>query len=274
MTDSPPLVHPTPRRPLPLPLPRSPASAESSAARITPTREKSDLLSGQDQEPAEIDPASSTGSFLNLTSSTLLGIYSPSGYDSLRGDPSTPWGTGTHTPLRMASMEKERPIILPKSDAFSRPRASGKSFQPKFWFRNTLLPVLERTILLFLFGVGYGLIITHLHDKQRLAPVPVDRIDRSSWRYLILWGIVGICIGELLPWVDAFWNETMYKNKDSAPSTASSKNLRPSSSTSDEDERLTTNFMNGVVADWSSVVRGIGAFIGIAFAIVRNLLDL
>lgn len=259
MTDSPPLVQPTPRRPLPRPLP--------------PAREKSDL-SGQDQEPGETDPASSTGSFLNLTSSTLLGIYSSSGYDSIRGDPSTPWGTGTHTPLRMASMEKERPIILPKSEAFSRPRASDKSSQPKFWYRNTFLPVFERTILLFSFGVGYGLIITHLHDKQRLAPVPVDRIDRSSWRYLILWGTVGICLGELLPWIDAFWNETIYKTKDSPSFTASPKIPRPSSGSSDEDERLTTDFVTGVVADWSSVVRGIGAFIGIAFAIVRNLSEL
>ncbi|KAH9825911.1 Insulin-induced protein (INSIG), partial [Teratosphaeria destructans] len=40
-----------------------------------------------------------TKSLLNLTASTLFGIYQPTGYAADREEPSTPWGTGAQTPI-------------------------------------------------------------------------------------------------------------------------------------------------------------------------------
>lgn len=267
MADSSPLIRPIPRRPFSL----GPASTSAESSRVaTPTREKYDP-SQADQESSESKATSQTRSFLNLTSSTLLGIYSPSGYESVRGEPSTPWGTGTHTPLRMPNIDENRPIMLPQSDAFLRRNPNNRSSQNHLVFRNTLLQIIERTILLFLSGVGYGLVISHLHDTQRLAPVPVESIDRSSLRYLMLWGATGVCLGGLLPWVDIFWNKNARSGQEFSASTAMPETPRPPRGSHDEDERLTTRSRNGLITGWNPVIRGIGAFVGIAFAIVRNL---
>lgn len=255
MADSLPLIRPTPRRPFQLG-PKS-TSAESSTA-ATPTRERIDL-SGPDQE------SNRTSSFLNLTSSTLFGIYAPPG-----GEPSTPGGTGTHTPLRGQVGDESRPIMLPKSDAFSRPRLRGKSAPNRSGSRDTLLSLIERGVLLFVSGVGYGLIITHLHDEQRLAPVPVKNVQYNSWSTLASWGIIGVCLGGLLPWIDVFWIETVRNGKESPPLKASPGTPKLSSGGNDEDEKPTNRSKSRLVADWNPVVRGVGAFVGIAFAIVSN----
>jgi len=127
-------------------------------------------------------------------------------------------------------------------------------------------------VLLFIFGVAYGVIISHLHDKQQVAPVQVDLrgVEHNSWRYLVGWGGVGVLIGGLLPWVDILWEEVLGNNKDVFASNPLSD--RPVSPTSGEDgdERPTSRSGSGLGADWNPVVRGIGAFVGIAFAIVST----
>ena len=93
----------------------------------------------------------------------------------------------------------------------------------------------------------YGLLLRHLHDQQDLAPVKVE-LNRSSWTYLIWWGIAGALFGEALPWVDTFW-----------------------AAGDDEDdevveERQRKKGSEGL-SGWIDVVRSMGAFVGIAFAI-------
>jgi hypothetical protein len=117
--------------------------------------------------------------------------------------------------------------------------------------------------------MAYGTIITHLHDEQEFAPVKVEGFNRHSWSYLVLWGLSGMVMGSLLPWVDFMWDNHF----QSKPPVQTQRRRRASSSGSDtnEDERSSGRFNNGLGEDWNPVVRSIGAFVGIAFAIVRYL---
>ena len=258
MTDSP-LLRPTPRYPFEI-TPTS-TSADSSAP-LTPD------LSQTDPEPNEIKPTRRTHSILNLTSSTLFGIYSPSSYEGVREGRSTPWGTGAQTPLRQSNADPTKTASIPLQNAFPNSIPSPRASQNAVSFRGRLLPLTVRMVLLFGFGIAYGLIITHLHDSQYLGPVGIGNIHRASWRYLKLWGVAGVLLGGLLPWVDVFWAKALGE-----PTKASTSKMEPESMTShnqdvEDNERAALNADSGLRGDWSPVVRSIGAFIGIAFAIV------
>ena len=71
-----------------------------------------------------------------------------------------------------------------------------------------------------------------------------------------------------MPWVDVVFEDTWGNNE-----TVTS--MSPETPTShipggDEDERPRSGADSGLGADWNPVVRGIGAFIGIVFAIVGH----
>lgn len=230
------LPQPTPRRYFDL------NSTESSP----PTSRKLDfsmLESDSGEEPRR------SGSALNLTSSTLFGIYSHSGDESGR----TPIGTGAQTPR-----------LLPGDDRHSSPATFSKPVSPKVHVSEQSRPSLFlRFPLLFICGMAYGAIITHLHDDQRLAPVKVNHIDRYSWRYLILWGTAGVILGGLLPWLDSLWGDPVKETQARQLEThklfaieGGEAGERPNSSSGS--------------TSWNQTVRGIGAFVGIAFAIVST----
>jgi len=107
-----------------------------------------------------------------------------------------------------------------------------------------------RGITLFGLGMLYGLLVRHLHDERQFAPFQVEGMikPRNDWRYLVLWGVAGVALGSLLPWVDTFWESdgqgTLVK------------------------EETKVENVGGFAADWTPVVRSVGAFVGIAFAIV------
>ncbi|KAI9724456.1 MAG: hypothetical protein M1812_000524 [Candelaria pacifica] len=264
------ILRPTPRRTFEL----TPASSESSAP-TTPYPEPTNpnML---DPKPNSDLPPSRTRSILNLTSSTLFGIYSPTGYDTTRDEPSTPWGTGAQTPSGHRSLDNSTatsPAIADWERLRSKRTKSGpQSHQPHTGAGNHLLSMVLRTVLLFVFGVAYGVIITHLHDNHHLAPVQVKGIDRYSWTYLGFWGIAGVALGSLLPWVDILWDDKLRNTgEDSETGPTTKKETNPVSSnndnnTEDEDEKSSSLRSN----DWTPVVRSIGAFVGIAFAIVSH----
>lgn len=79
-----------------------------------------------------------------------------------------------------------------------------------------------------------------------------------------------MAMGSLLPWVDILWDNHF---KSRPPVRTHNRRRRASSSGSDTngDERLSGRFNNGLGADWNPVVRSVGAFVGIAFAIVSIL---
>lgn len=195
-----------------------------------------------------------TRSILNLTSSTLFGIYQPTGFSTDREEPSTPWGTGAETPAdsRHTSLDITRAGIPDlangPSGAMKRRRSTAQQLQayrrPRRGLKGYWLPLLGRAVSLFITGVLYGLLITHLHDRQGIAPAKVH-INRSSWAYLVMWGAAGVLLGEALPWLDTLWAD-------------------------DEDEAVEEDQDRQVLrglGTWNDVVRSVGVFVGIAYAI-------
>ena len=186
--DSPTLVRPTPRRASPSPSTSSPAT------------EDQDSTPGEAKASSKGSSPNRTRSILNLTSSTLFGIYAPS------DEPSTPWGNGAQTPSWRPSLDDERP---PTTAALSQPTLPKTPSRHNRYTRDSVPSIVRRTILLFVLGVAYGIIIVHLHDDQHLAPVKVEGIERYSIWYLSTWGLAGVLLGTLLPWVDTLWEENV-----------------------------------------------------------------
>lgn len=266
------LVQPKPRRYYDL----SPTSTNSSG----PPSPLSRLPSNYERTGVETesfqDIANRSRSILNLTSSTLTGIYKPlaSGVDPNRSEPSTPFGNGTQTPGAGTYIDDRKPPIMGAYVRFS-PRTTDvhqqSHQQATIWEKSVQSS--KRIVLLFLFGVAYGIIITSLRDSQQVVPVQVELkgFRHNSWGYLIGWGGIGILLGSLLPWVDLLWEEVLGNNKHVFASKGPSERPASPTTTSPNQEIMqATSFGSGLGADWNPVVRSIGAFIGIAFAIVRT----
>ena len=118
-------------------------------------------------------------------------------------------------------------------------------------------------------GMAYGVVVTHLHDNPNLVPVKVGGIDMHSWRYLILWGIAGVVFGSLLPWFDVFWEDISGSSTVSQEDRRWTHKAQKIENPSDEEhESSASRPDSGLGADWNPIVRSIGVFIGIAFAIV------
>ena len=116
---------------------------------------------------------------------------------------------------------------------------------PRRGFRGYFLPLVGRVLALFGVGVLYCLLISHLHDKQEIAPVKVENLSRHSWPYFVFWGTAGVLLGQALPWIDKLW----------------------ASDDDDDIEEYEGERRSRGTGDWMDVVRSIGAFVGIAFAI-------
>ncbi len=263
MVEQTPIFRPVPRRTFEL----TPASTESSAP-PTPGLDTSDPIYLDAKANGSNVPPSRTRSILNLTSSTLFGIYGRTSYEASREENSTPWGTGAQTPTLRPIVDDSKPAIGARLQR--RPSLLRQPSQSHPGHHSIFLRLALRTILLFISGVAYGIIITHLHDDQRIAPVKVAGIKRYSWTYLIFWGVAGVGLGSLLPWVDFFWEDTLCAGDRVGVVKSIMRGSRSTETRGDEDERPASRVGSGVGADWNPVVRSIGAFVGIAFAIVRT----
>lgn len=112
-------------------------------------------------------------------------------------------------------------------------------------FRGVVLPQALSSALLFGFGIVYGVITVHLHDNHWITPVKLENIHYyDSWQYLGFWGMAGIALGNILPWLDG-WRDSESTEDDSKE---------------DDDANRTPS--------WVTVARSVGAFVGIAFAMV------
>lgn len=178
-------------------------------------------------------------------------------------------GNGSQTPAR-TSLDDGRPNVINAYGKWQPQRAELHQHHFEFW--KNLVPLSERVVLLFIFGVAYGVIISHLHNSQQVTPVQVDLrgIEHNSWGYLVGWGGVGVLIGGLLPWVDLLWEDVLGNSKDAFVSQSLPERPVSPASGEEADERSTPRSGSGLGADWNPVVRGIGAFVGIAFAIVST----
>ena len=175
----------------------------------------------------------------------------------------TPWGTGAQTPASpgRSFLDDKRPPVI---GAFERPslRKEPSHRSPKSG--TVIVAWLLRSILLFWFGVAYGVVITHLQDNEHLIPVKVGGIDRESWRYLIFWGVAGVVFGTLLPWIDVFWEESEAARPADPKTPVTPKQNQGQSDVPEGSEEG--------VSGWNPAIRSIGAFMGIAFAIVSATL--
>lgn len=105
------------------------------------------------------------------------------------------------------------------------------------------VPLALKTSLLFVCGVTYGTIIAHLHENNWITPVKLEYVDRNSYVYLFAWGIAGVAFAFVLPWLD-----NLGDNDGTAAGQSKAVEKKQSNRT--------------------LAIRSIGAFVGIAFAMV------
>ncbi|KAJ5787154.1 Insulin-induced protein family [Penicillium paradoxum] len=245
MTEQPRILRPRPRRVFDV----TPASTESSGPPTPAESTGTDYLNPQAVDTTSNSTSvSRTGSVMNLTSSTLYGIYSPTAFDGIRDEP-TSWGTEATSPEAEFPPEPsqraaERSAIEPRRMALRRTR----SRLSQGLFRGVILPQALSSLLLFGFGVAYGVITLHLHENHWITPVKLENIHYyDSWQYLGFWGLAGIALGNLLPWLDSRGDDELEQAE--------------TSSNEEENEDRTPS--------WVAVARSVGAFVGIAFAMRR-----
>lgn len=231
------IVQPRPRRVFNLtPSPNDTPESSTPAEPANP-----DLLTPNDAGSTTV---SRTGSIMNLTSSTLYGIYSPTAFEGSR-DESSPWGTEAQTP----TTELPNPIRKPEgSDGVARQMTRSRLSHGLF--RGVILPQTLKSALLFGFGVVYGIITIHLHENHWITPVKLENTHfYGSLEYLGLWGIAGVALGNVLPWLDTFSED------GGVDDSKASRN-------EEETEERTRS--------WVAAVRSVGAFVGVAFAMVSD----
>jgi hypothetical protein len=248
--DSLPTLRPRPRRPFELSTsgPPSPSATPPTDSPSFPSQ----LTAALSSKDGNGTP-SRTRSILNLTSSTLFGIYGE--------EPSTPWGAGAETPIEAKEVSLDIPdtVLANGPNGMKRRRRSTALAQrhvplrAKRGLKGYWLPLIGRVTALFGVGMLYGMLVSHLHDRQDIAPVKVEGIDRTAWPYYVFWGLAGVLLGEALPHLDAMWNGDEDEDIEEREEDATRRNTGPLRK-------------QGMVA-WNDVVRSVGAFVGIAFAI-------
>ncbi|KAH6627608.1 insulin-induced protein-domain-containing protein [Chaetomium tenue] len=327
-TSGPKIIRPIPRRPF-KPGFLSPTPPEEDDDRYSSSRPQisaSDLRFLAPHQHAAATPSSGSrdgstpishnASYLNLTSPTLFGIYSPSTLDSSTKDEddqdedhyfrdsdrspgfdtpgintsgiNTPGGAPIPRPglddKTYALMRRRSSLHKPRQSsrlnpAASTPSASAEPPRPARK-REVALQLALRAILLFVLGMGYGVLVTRLPQNSHNQHHPTHRLAAAyeshyEWRYLVFWGAVGVALGSLLPWFDRFWEETAARSSRNNNTNNNNTNHPPEkpapAPTSDETDpnpdTTTTDTNTPPPADWALVVRGIGAFVGIVFAI-------
>ncbi|OAA58752.1 INSIG domain protein [Cordyceps fumosorosea ARSEF 2679] len=225
---------------------------------------------GGEANPSEhASPAiSRPASIMNLTSSTLYGIYSPTtGGPRDRDDvvDDSPWGMGAQTPVYRPGLDEPTFALMRERSHLDRRRSSYRGAEmPRGPSANmSSLQVALRTALLFVLGLGYGALVTRLHDdddRMRTGaatdgPVAPRRGFNST--YLGAWGVAGVVLGSLLPWFDGVW-EAYYGVWDAA--------AEEDDVVTDGDNAPSKAVDTGL--DYALVMRAIGSFVGIFFAIV------
>ncbi|RDA91905.1 hypothetical protein CP533_1307 [Ophiocordyceps camponoti-saundersi (nom. inval.)] len=234
------------------PIPRRPFSLNFVSA--TPPPEDDDSVptdvGSQDSSAARFLEAdafslSRQKSLMNLTSSTLMGIYSRAGGGDREDVDDTPWGTRAHTPVRPRSLDDATYQLMRHR---SRPSNAGSENPMSSPTSTSTFALTARVAVLFLLGSGYGVLVTRLHGDERYRAHLTDGLVKSglSCNYIACWGAFGVILGSLLPWFDKVWDETLGGETDSGETSAEGV---------------------GPGTDWALVMRAIAAFAGIVFAI-------
>ncbi|KAG6197524.1 hypothetical protein E4U10_008228 [Claviceps purpurea] len=268
--DGPPILRPIPRRPFSLnqTIPTleddytnsadtPSASSPPSGIDLSSPHFLNTNLNRTDSTPSLTRPTS----FLNLTSSTLMGIYSEAASRTLDSPgeherSETPWGTGARTPRRRPSIDDATYELMYQRSHPAKPitylgssrQAEDAAASPSL--AGNALSLILRGVLLCVLGLGYGVIVTRLHNEHNHLPRLLDDSimkTGSDWKYLGFWGAGGVVLGSLLPWFDTLW----------------------ASAFDGGSEKVVEDGARGAApgTDWALVMRAVGAFVGILFAI-------
>jgi hypothetical protein len=212
----------------------------------------------------------------------------------------TPYGTGAQTPTRKGSGEMSRnsSFVMTadtkelsreadrkrrrlegggvktgeaagRSSSKGRPRSLSHDHRPKSLLRDTF-EVAVRTAALFTIGLAYGALVTQLQDKSNVVvPVKASGINTSSRWYLFFWGVTAVVLGNALPMVDQFSSSEIVCTREAEQRQAGEKEdsyeMRRAAGPGGKDR---SEGRGSLGADWNPIVRSIGAFVGVAFAIV------
>lgn len=220
---------------------------------VAPPRKKTQQTSPQPQQSSpqsefyRSDPPSK--SYVNLTSSALAGVFgSQVSLAELTGDTAAASGSlssfesGSLTarsqtyPSARSETQSSRSAARPYNHRASLPSLLSNKSVVRLSFA-TLFP---RLVALFLFGVAYGHLAKNLKDNHLVTLETLNIvISRNPIYFSLVWGFQGILLGFLLPLFDwVFPRDGLDSGKGGA--------------------------------DWSSIIRAIAAFLGIAYG-VRKL---
>lgn len=114
--------------------------------------------------------------------------------------------------------------------------------------------------MLFSLGVGYGVLLARFQDSgpwylssRSFADNIIIQSSFTDWKTLVFWGVAGVAWGGGMPWLDKLWYETFGDDDEAVE---------------EVETDLTASEGNSLTTDWALVMRAIGAFVGIVFAIV------
>lgn len=257
--DGPPLFRPIPRRPFNVNLTSPSPTDETDASDSQQPPSETDsarFLSAANSLLAGTPSISRSSSAMNLASGALYGIYGPTATGKngvFEGD--TPWGTGAQTPLEIGSVGRRAPLQRRRSSW--RSVDSGAHKDPLHTLSAGSLVV--RGLCLFGLGVGYGVLLSRFQDSSPWLSGNsfAENINLSTdWKNLAFWGVAGVAWGAGMPWLDKLWYDTFGEDGEEIEMANETDLLSGG-------EDLTT--------DWALVMRAIGAFVGIVFAIVSFL---
>lgn len=252
---------PVPRRPFELGL-TSPAPSQSSSPSLRP-HDRYHVEQTSSISPSFLDPnsfqlssdsISRNASYRALTGSTLSGIYSPGITDYPAESTEQAVEDDTRSPpIRKGTVDEQMYLLMRgrQNSSLRRRRSSALSTRSSHGSQSTSSLALGlRTALLYALGMGYGALLSRLSTEQKWSPIHVEGMIKPSYdgRYLAAWGLFGVVLGSLLPWFDGKWEKIVEKSAD--------------------EEELAFDGNHDPGTDWALVIRGIGAFAGIVFAIV------
>lgn len=288
--DGPPLLRPIPRRPFVFDLkcstpPQSltpPQDDESDSeeqrreeaiqlARFRRELINSGLLGSRPSPPDSPPALTQSKSTANLNSSTLAGIYECEDQDDVFNgvedgeELHTPWGTGAETPVKrresisQATYELMRDRSnLPRRRMSYKPAEATPVKQP-VTPAGAAVSLVSRAVVLFVLGAGYGVLVTHLHQESQLLQLTEasSAVPRYNGSYLALWGfgLTGVALGALQPWFDGLWDGLFGADEQAV--------VEPAEPLSDTAKTTASE------TDWALVMRAVGVFVGVAFAVRR-----
>lgn len=263
--DGPPLFRPVPRRPFavprmePTPPPSDRENDDDYFYNPNSSLTAAQLLSAgfpSLSPPHAATPISRGQSLMDLTGSTLAGIYSQADEETPYEEPEEPAWRPQAAPVERPSVDDVADELARAREQFKRRRSTvsnagsvGAAYSSRpSWSSATL-----GAGLLFALGVGYGVLLARLQDGPKWMSLTEGIVLQAGWNlpYLAFWGVSGVALGALLPWFDRVWEDTFGEDSSSAVETEQDAPLEEQSSST----------------DWALVMRAIGAFVGIVFAI-------